>query len=429
MKACIIGAGVGGLATGAMLAENGWEVEIYEKEKIAGGRAMSLKLGEEYFEMLKKFNISVLEVSGEYEEKELDLGFHLIGGGKKGGCARLLKNLGIEVEFIGSKIGFIGKEINYPFLSGYDKIKMLPRIIQLLTTRKSKIEEMKKNSMEEMIKKYGKGKMKDVLEIFPRLVTTVNDLSKISAGEFFFAQRELLGGEPVVYPKNGLGEISKKLKEYIEGKGGKIFFGEKVDEILIEDGIANGIRTGEEEKYYDAIISTIPLQKIFSIADEKHFPKEWANYIKNLRPTASLVSYHAVDFNGLKNKSFVFIEKNCGFEGNDVVGMIDFKKEGIIQSYAICSPEEAKSKKKMEELRKIIEKNLEKLIQGKKIKWYIYSAVRYLDGVAKTIDCIKPNVTTPLKNLYVGGDYVNSKGVGVNCAVDSANLISSILLA
>ncbi|MEM2258833.1 MAG: FAD-dependent oxidoreductase [Candidatus Thermoplasmatota archaeon] len=428
MKACIIGAGIGGLACGAMLAKNGWEVEIYEKEEIAGGRAMSLILNEEYFEMLKRFNISVLDFSEEYEKKEVDLGFHLIGGRKKGGCIRLLNSLGIEIEFVGSKIGFIGEKINYPFLSRIDKIKMLPRIIQLLTTRKSKIEEMKKNSMEEMIKKYGKGKMKEVLEIFPRLITTVNDLSKISAGEVFFAQRELLGGEPVVYPKNGLGEISEKLKEYIEKRNGKIFLSHKVEEIIIDENVAKGIKIKKEERYYDVIISTVPLQNIFSIAKEKYFPKEWVNYIKNLKPTASLVSYHAIDdFGNLKNKSFVFIERNCNFEGNDVVGMIDFKKEGIIQSYAICSPEEAKNKEKMNELKEIIDKNLQKIIPEKKIKWYIYSAVKYLDGVAKTIDCIKPGVATPVKNLYVAGDYVNSKGVGINCAADSANLISSIL--
>ncbi|MBC7128929.1 MAG: FAD-dependent oxidoreductase [Thermoplasmatales archaeon] len=430
MKACIIGAGVGGLACGALLAKNGWEIEIYEKEGVVGGRAMSIELSEEYFKAIERFNISVLDFSEEYESKEVDLGFHLIGGGKKGGCIRLLNSLGIEIEFIGSKIGFIGEKINYPFLSRFDKIKMMPRIIQLLTTRRSKLEEMKKNSMEEMIKKYGKGKMKEVLEIFPRLITTVNDLSKISAGEVFFAQRELLGGQPVVYPKNGLGEISEKLKEYVEERNGKIFLGKEVNEIIIDDGIAKGIKIKKEEKYYDAIISTIPLQNIFSIAKEKNFPKEWADYIKNLKPTASLVSYHAVDDVGnLRNKSFVFIEKDCDFEGNDVVGMIDFKKEGLIQSYAICSPEEAKNKEKMNELMEIIEKNIKKIIPEKKVKWHIYSAVKYLDGVAKTIDCIKPSVVTPIKNLYIAGDYVNSKGVGINCAADSSNLISSILLA
>jgi len=430
MKACIIGAGIAGLACGALLAKNGIEVDIYEKEGEVGGRAMSLKIGDDYFKALERFNIDVIEIYGDYESREVDLGFHLIGGGKKGGCMKLLKKIGIEVEFIGSKIGFIGEKINYPFLSKLDKIKMMPRIIQLLTTRKSKLEEMKKNSMEEMIKKYGKGKMKEVLEIFPRLITTVNDLSKISAGEVFFAQRELLGGEPVIYPKNGLGEISKKLKEYIEERNGKIFLGKKVNEIIIDDGIARGIKIKKEEKYYDVIISTVPLQNIFLIAKEENFPKEWADYIKNLKPTASLVSYHAVDDVGnLRNKSFVFIERNCDFEGNDVVGMIDFKKEGMVQSYAICSPEEAKNRKKMNELMEIIEKNIKKIIPEKKVKWHIYSAVKYLDGVAKTIDCIKPGVATPIKNLYIAGDYVNSKGVGMNCAADSANLISSILLA
>ncbi|HEC82626.1 MAG TPA: hypothetical protein ENI53_01920 [Thermoplasmatales archaeon] len=161
------------------------------------------------------------------------------------------------------------------------------------------------------------------------------------------------------------------------------------------------------------------------------------NYIKNLTPTGSVVSYHAlneVDEN-LLNKSFVFIERNVDFEGNSVVGMVDFKmnyetgvtppKKYLVQSYVICSPEEAKNKNKAMELAEIIEKNIKKLIPDykKNMEWEIYSSIWHLDGVAKTIDNIKPDAKTPVKNLYFAGDCIASKGVGVNCSADSANLV------
>ena len=440
MKVAIIGAGIGGLAAAAKLVGK-HEVHIYEKEAIIGGRALSLKINKEYKKLLLKFEManafsypSLEEIYEMARGYKIDLGFHLIGGGKRGACIKALKEINARTEFIGSRLGYIGEKIKYPMLSLPDKIKMLPRIIQLLTSRHSTIEAMKKMSMEEAIKKYGRGKLKIVLQIFPRLITTVNDLSKISAGETFFAQRELMGGNPVIYPIGGLESISKAFIDYIESKGGKIFMEHEIKNVVIENEIAKGI----DDKEYDAIILNMPVQKIFNVVKEKNFDNEWVKKIKGLEGTGSMVSYHVLNKidKKLLKKSFVFLEKNDDFEGNAVAGMIDFKmahpmanvsppKKYIIQSYAICSPEEAKDKKKWDELKEIIDKNLKKLIPyyEKNLEWSIYNSTWHLDGVAKTIDNEKPSVLTPIKNLYLAGDSVNSKGIGINCAVDSANLI------
>jgi len=162
MRACVIGAGIGGLATASLLVKNGWSVDVYEKEELLGGRALSCKIQEGYENLLKKFEMKIVATSPDLQQiydlaadYKVDLGFHLIGGGKKGACVRLLKQLDIELDFVGSRLGFIGDKIDYPILKAKDKFAILPRILQLLFTRKSKIEEMKKISMEEMIKKYG----------------------------------------------------------------------------------------------------------------------------------------------------------------------------------------------------------------------------------------------------------------------------------
>lgn len=441
MNIAIVGSGLGGLATAAKLIGK-HKIDVYEKEALIGGRALTLDgINENYKKMIARFEMAnafaspplneLYEIADGYK---IDLGFHLIGGGKNGACVRALKEINAGINFIGSRLGYIGEKIEYPMLSSKDKMKMLPRIMQLLFSRPSTIEAMKKMSIEEAIKIYGRGKLKTILEIFPRLISTVNDLSKISAGETLFSQRELLGGSPVVYPIGGLKSISNAFAEYIKKNGGKIFTERRVKNIDIDNNKAVGV----DGKIYDAVIIDMPVQKIFSIVKEKHFPARWVKKIKGLKPTGSMVAYHA--FNKidekLMDKSFVFIEKNDGFDGNAIAGMIDFKmanpiaglspeKKYLIQSYAICSPEEAKNRKKWDELISVINKNLEKLIHGyeKNVEWEIYNTIWHLDGVAKTIDNEKPDVRTPIKNLYLAGDSVNSKGVGINCAIDSANLI------
>jgi len=63
------------------------------------------------------------------------------------------------------------------------------------------------------------------------------------------------------------------------------------------------------------------------------------------------------------------------------------------------------------------------------MKWAIYPAVWHLDGVAKTINDIKPDIKTPIKNLYLIGDCVKAPGVGMNCAINSAIMLNNILLS
>jgi len=452
MKACVVGAGVAGLASASLLLKEGYEVDIYEKEDMVGGRALtidnSISYGN-YINLLKRFDMYVPFAEPSLEEifggliggYKMDLGFHLIGGGENAAPLRILSSLGIKQEIIGSRIGFIGKKVDYPYLSTLDKMKMLPRILQLLFSRKETIRALESVSMEETIKKYGKGKMKLTLELFPRLITTVNDLSRISTGETFWAQRELMGSHPVSYPVGGLNSIAKNFSSWVEKNGGKIIH-QKVEKIIIEGGAASGIKAGNEEKEYDIVISSLPAQDTFSIASEKNFPEEWAEKIKNLEGTGSLCAYYALNEmdENLMGKAFVFIERNAGVEGNDAVGMIDFKMADsasgmsppgkyLVQAYVICTPEEARRRKKVESLREIMDKYMGKLIPGyeKKMDWCIYPSIWHLDGVAKTIDNEKPPVSTPVRNFFIVGDSTNAKGVGINCAADSANLLMAEL--
>ena len=452
---CIVGAGLGGLAAGALLSQKGYNVEIFEKEKVLGGRALTLDGNgltlEEYINILHRFEtyvpFSVPSLEEIFDNKmlegyKIDFGFHLLGGGAKSNTGKVLRMLGEEINTSASRLGYIEKgRIVYPYLrylSPTDKMKMIHHFLHLFFARPTTLASLKKVPMSETIKKYGKGKMKLTLYLMTSVITTSNDLSVISTGETFMAQRDLLrlyGEKAVGYPRKGSGTLAENLAKAVKKQGGKIHLGRKVEEIVVDDGIAKGIIVEGEMKEFDVIISNVPIQNLFSIVPEKKFPPTWVKKIKGLKGTGSLCAYYSlkkVD-SKLVGKSLMFIERDIDIEGGDALGMIDFqtadphtrlspKNRYLIQAYIICSPEEARNAKKVAMLRNILDKWVEKISPNfmEDMDWAIYPTTWHLDGVAKTIDNEKPPSKTPIKNLYLVGDCVASTGVGMNCAVDSA---------
>lgn len=454
---CIIGAGISGLTVGALLTKQGYPVTIFEKEPILGGRALSFDASlytlEEYTKLLDRFQMKVAfsepDLPSIFNRQmlqgyTLDLGYHAIGGGVMSNLNSVLSTLGDHIEAFESNVGFIKENgYDFPFLSRGDKLRILPNILRLLLASEKTMKRLDNISMTETINHYGQGKMKLILEIFSRSISTVNNLDKISTGEMFRAQRSLLkGSKPVGYPKKGLGVIHQKLAHAITQRGGKIRTETPVQKIIIKDGTAIGIKVAENEIHYDIIISSLLVQNLFTIADKKQFPKDYVKMLTSLQGTGSLCAYYALNKVDpqLLGKTFHFIERGIGVDGNDAVGMIDFMaavpesdlsppSQYLIQAYIICTPAEARDAKTLERLKQLLDKNLDRLIPDyrSQLRWVMYPTVWHLDGVAKTTDNAKPEIQTPIKNLFLIGDCVKAPGIGMNCAINSARLCQELL--
>lgn len=458
---CIIGAGIGGLTAGALLTKQGYKIKIFEKEPLIGGRALSFNASsltlKDYKNLLSRFHMHVPfsdpDLETIFNEKmlngyTLDLGYHSIGGGAVSNINSVLSEVDKQIEMLESKLGFIKeKGFDYPFLSRGDKIKMFPRTLQVLLAGESTMEKMDSIPLRETVERYGKGKMKLVLEIFSRVSSTINNLNSISTGEMLRAQKNLLRGKKIKYltvgyPKNGLCNISQILADFIKGNDGEIYLKTPVTKIIIKDNIATGVIVGGKEYSFNAIVSNIIVQNLFAIADEKHFPEEYIKNIKSLQGTGSLCAYYSIKNVDprLIGKTFLFIERNVGVDGDDAVGMIDFvtalpesglapSSHYLVQSYVICTPDEAKDKKTLGMLKELLDRNLERLIPDFRshLRWAIYPAIWHLDGVAKTLDNEKPEIKTPVDNLYLVGDCVKAPGIGFNCAVNSAHILMDYL--
>ncbi len=453
ISVAIIGAGIAGLIAGALLLRKGYKVTIYEKQTVLGGRALSLNGSaltyDDYQYFLKAYNCyltdSVPDLDTIFSDHLLkgytiDLGYHAIGGGVLNNLNDVLKIFNEHVDLLESYVGFIqNDEYNFPFLSKIDKLKILPNILRLLLASEKTLKKLDSVSITETIHKYGRGKMRLILEVFSRSITTVNNLDRISTGEMFRAQRNLYkGSKPVGYPKYGLQLIHEKLADIIRTQGGKICLKTPVEKIVIEHGNIKGVQINGTNESYDVVVSSILLQDFFRIADPDQFSKEYVKTLQSLTGTGSLCGYYSLMHvpEELIGKTFHFLERNAGIDGNDAVGMIDFMAADpsshlspansfLVQSYLICTPDEAKNKQIMASLRQMLDKNLERLIPQyeNSLNWALYPAVWHLDGVAKTIDNTKPSIETPVKNLYIIGDGVKATGIGFNCALNSARLL------
>ena len=237
-----------------------------------------------------------------------------------------------------------------------------------------------------------------------------------------------------------IGSIEGEFFHTFKIKNLEVFLLDK--KILIKDNKAVGCKIGDKDFQFDIIISNILVQNLFKISDEKLFPEKYVTELKSLKGTGSLCAYYSLKKipDNLIGKTFHFLERNIGVDGNDAVGMIDLmttsadaglspEGEYLVQSYIICTPDEAKNPMVLKKLRQLLDKNLKTLIPdyADQLNWAFYPSIWHLDGVAKTIEKDKPDIKTPIKNLYLVGDCVKAPGIGFNCAINSARILTDYL--
>lgn len=270
-KIIVIGSGFGGLATASRLLSQGHDVEVFEKRDKPGGRAYVYEIDgfkfdggptvitapfmfddifeaagknrEDYFELIpcdpfyrifnadgKKFDYNGKHdfVLNEIDKWNPD---------DKEGYTRFLKS----TKAIFNK-GFV-ELADQPFLSIWDMIKVVPDLIKL-QSHKTVFKYISKFIENDFLRK--------VFSFHPLLVGgNPFDTTSIYA-MIHYLEREW----GVHYAMGGTGAIVEALAKLIREQGGKIHTSAEVDEILIKNEKATGIRLKDgTERHADQIVS------------------------------------------------------------------------------------------------------------------------------------------------------------------------------
>ncbi|MHA1146740.1 MAG: phytoene desaturase family protein [Promethearchaeota archaeon] len=410
----IIGAGICGLSLGALLANEGYKILVLEKTNSIGGRA------------------KVVEKDGF----TLDYGIHTVRFGKKSALAKTLSEIKDKNQ---ESVDFKELETSFYYLESKKTPhwEVLPTGLSGITKGKyfsiNKLKNVlfklmmvkKKKNLNVSVKEWqDKREFNAPSKIYLKLITAsmqvCPDLSRASLGELRRNLQEVIKKRiSVTYPIGGWKLIFERLTNKIINTGNKILTKKKVDQILIENQKAIGVKCDSEIFLTDNVIISVPVQEIFDFLNEETIPQDFAKLCKNLRPTAGLSLDLALK-KKISNKTGLFyinnpvafgfftsnLDKGCAPEGK--------------QLFTICSPcnyEDLENPELRNNILNTIKTKLfkafpemERNIEFERPLFTIFDGA---EVNTQQYQELRPNFKVPgINNLYLVGDSTAGKGAG-----------------
>jgi all-trans-retinol 13,14-reductase len=310
----VVGSGIGGLTSAAILSRRGYKVLVLEQHYEVGGYCSSFR--RDGF----VFNSGVENVSGLWE---------------KGPITYLLRELGLNKDelFVKNRMRYIykGKEINTTSLDDFINV-----LVDLYPEEKNQIsaffedarcayEECYKDTeiygtplpAELIVRVLGPRKLLDYPKEHPHFYDWMNKTFKQKLDEYFknddlketlcvllgylgtsaektpassaltaVVSYYLYGG---YFPKGGAQNFANALKEVVEKNGGRVLTRHKVEEILIEKGKVKGVRVKNKVFKSPIVVANANAKTtLLELVKPEYLDKEYINYIKSLKMSPSV---------------------------------------------------------------------------------------------------------------------------------------------
>lgn len=405
MKAIVIGAGLGGLLSAARLSKAGYQVKVYERLPITGGRFTNLNY--------KGFQLS----SGA---------LHILPHGPSGPLAQFLSEVGADIEIVRSDITTVRVPLkknspdyskgfkDIPFsdfptlLSHKDRLK-----IALLT-----VSTRKNRPTGSTLQAWIRSQIKDewlvrFADSFCGWALSLRS-DEVPVEEIFEIIENMyrFGGPGV--PVGGCKGIIDALESVIAAHGGKIHTRAEVSKILLQNGKAAGVLIGEEVHKADLIISNLGHVATARLCREALSGEKNSGYLRQLetlRPSAGIKICLAADEPLVGHSGILLTPYAKRVNGINEVTQVDPRLappgKHLTMSHQYVAPEniknlEAEIELGLQDLKEIFpDKRYEVLlIQSYYDSWPVNRATSGTD----------PGNETPIPELYVVGDGAKGKG-------------------
>lgn len=281
--AAIIGAGIGGLCCGALLARAGLKVLIVEKSPIPGGRYTSV----------------------EYKGFTIPTASWMLLYGRDDPVYRTLEEIGapaIEMRGPGTPIAryrIHGRIYDWPekgalrYLLGQAARNPTEaeRVIEALSQAMADIPR-EPFSFRDWLLRYTRDEA--VHGIFQAQIITWCGMNahELPAGEFIRALLSFRGRDTFRIPRHGLRDIVDALVGVIRGAGGEILLGTRAERIEVEKRIARRIIALRRDETIaieaETVVSNIGPRKTVELAGKEHFPEEYLAQAARIRPAVGM---------------------------------------------------------------------------------------------------------------------------------------------
>ncbi len=429
--AVIIGAGVGGLTTGALLSKQGNIVRILEKSSKLGGRTASMK----------------------YRNHILDNGFHIMPFYKKSAIFSVLKEIGIEDRLKLAKVDDIAFHSDsgfhkYPkgmidllqlsLIPFKSRIRLLKLLLPMAFSSIEKTEEWDDKSLIDITKNLDP----DTNAFFEAvcMLAFADTADHISLGEF---ARTIIRANPFkggtsefAYPdEGGYDSISRVLGDYIIENKGTIETNHSVKKIVIENSKVTGIIENDGTFFKsDCVVVSYPaymaLKQLF---DENIIDRKFAEKINRLDKKTAVVEVHFALNSKIDSRQVVFpVGNNYTTKGiffiSNITPSVSPKGEHLIIAGTPVDPSVADDSVKIKE---IVEKMKDEISSiypefNSSLLWERPLAWKLVESVVKEPGMVwkskMPHEIPGIEGLFFVGDSTISYGIGTDSAAHSSIL-------
>ena len=316
-KIAIIGAGFSGLSATAYLSQMGHEVHVFEKNKIAGGRARQLKTKEGYvFDMgpswywmpdvfERFFNDFGYNVSDWYELKLLDPSFDVVF--KKGENISIpagysqLKDLFEEIESgSAARLDQFMDEAYHKYEAGMNRLVYMPGNSMSEFADPKIIKEAFRlqifSSFSRHVQKYFSNPKLIALMEFPVLFLGAMPQETPALYSLMNYAGLKLG---TWYPENGgFGRVVKSIQSICEKQSAAFHFDSPVEKIVLKKDLVQSLLVNGVELNFDAVIASADYNHV----EEDLLPPEHKNYSTNYWQKKTFAPSSLIFYIGLSKK-------------------------------------------------------------------------------------------------------------------------------
>lgn len=284
-KTVVIGAGVGGCASAALLQQAGHAVTLIETHPFVGGRCASM----------------------EKDGFRYDFGVHMFSRGDRGPHGEVNRRLGGDLRWItrDPACRVLGAaDFDFPldirslrrqFHLGR-RLGVRPRnyagafrLLHALIGGRS-AEEDEGVPLRDFVSRFTDD---DRMHLFVNCVSQLFfalSSAQASAGEFVWSFSRMFQEASFGYPAGGSGRIPRTFLDRLEVLGGRVRLGETVSRIRVENGAVRAVETSQGEYPADRVVSSCGIARTVALAGRRHFPEAYAKRADALRYSNAYVT-------------------------------------------------------------------------------------------------------------------------------------------
>ncbi len=441
----IVGAGFGGLCTGALLAHAGKKVLVLEKDSEIGGRAKCIT----------------------HEGQVIDDGAHVPT--RPGHLERIFSHLGLEypelIQISNSEIYHEGNWVGARDLYSGEMFKqVLSEIMRIPKEKLSRLDDIPLDDWVESIS--DAPGLKDVFFYLACSTSVGNRLETYSAGEMSYIIREILDNglklsEMAGVIKGGVKSVLEPLAEYIKANGGEIRFNSPVESLAIKEGRVTGVNIEMGERLFHSqvldvetieagyVIITTQLWEMFSLLDEQDFPNWWVDWVNWISKKVSHVwsNIYAVDEPFFDDSTFRWAPRlpHSGYTGvfiympsyGDAVNQHQF--HALYQAHYDEMPDlfnrgQAKERREIREMLELLERDTLELYPQLRDNYHWKMPHVEIYNIAQSPGLVgskRPSMRPPgVSNLYiVSYSMQEARGVGMQAVANCARLAAEAIIS